>query len=79
MECKSCGMAMTKAEQFSMQNMDSEYCIYCTDEDGKLLPKNVVRKSIIQYWMHRDGISQEEAEEKIDSFMQNQPAWSESK
>jgi hypothetical protein len=78
MECESCGMAMTKAEHFSKQNMDSKYCVYCTDDDGKLLSKNVVRESIIQYWMQRDGISQKEAEDQIDSFMQNQPAWSDS-
>jgi hypothetical protein len=78
MECKSCGMAMTKAEHFPKQNRDSEFCVYCTDEEGNLLSKNVVRESIIQYWMHRDGISQKEAEEKIDSFMQSQPAWSDS-
>jgi hypothetical protein len=77
MKCESCGMEMKVPEQFANHDTDSSLCVYCTDGDGNLLPKNNVREAIIQYWLQKDQIDRLTAEERIDEFMAHQPAWKE--
>ena len=52
-----------------------KFCVFCADSDGILRPKNVVRETIIEYWMKRDSLDRATAEAQIDPHMNKQPAW----
>ncbi|MFX1416505.1 MAG: zinc ribbon domain-containing protein [Promethearchaeota archaeon] len=75
MKCESCGMTMTKAEEFGGHDPNNKHCVYCSDADGNLKPRNEVREGMIQFWMARENIDRKTAEEKTDSYMSSQPAW----
>lgn len=34
--CGSCGMVMEAPEEFPRNNLQSIYCVHCSDEDGNL-------------------------------------------
>ena len=64
MKCESCGMPT-----------EGQYCEYCTDENGNLKPREVVRESMIVLAMQTQDISREEAEKYVDDYMLSMPAW----
>lgn len=52
------------------------YCVYCTDSDGNLKPRQEVKMGIAQ-WLKgwQPGLSEEAAIDRADKFMQAMPAW----
>ena len=74
MNCESCGMPMTKKEDFGAQDTKNKYCRYCTDAEGKLKSREEVRKGWIEF-AKSTGKTQEESESYVDSQMEKMPAW----
>lgn len=68
-------MTMIKPEEFGGQNPENESCVYCSEADGSLKPRNAVREGMIQFWMQRESIDRSTAEEKTDEYMAKMPAW----
>ncbi|MFX1262755.1 MAG: zinc ribbon domain-containing protein [Promethearchaeota archaeon] len=75
MKCESCGMTMTKAEEFGGGKLGNKTCVYCSDGEGNLKPRNEVREGMINFWMQRENIDRSTAEKKTDEYMSIQPAW----
>ncbi|MHA1960272.1 MAG: zinc ribbon domain-containing protein [Candidatus Thorarchaeota archaeon] len=73
--CISCGMTMTKPEEFGGQKVGNDSCVYCSHEDGNLKERNVVREQMVRFWMSREEIDRTVAEEKTDEYMAKMPAW----
>jgi len=54
------------------------YCRYCSDEAGNLKPRVEVKQGIttwLKSW--QEGITEEQAMERAEHFMQAMPAWAE--
>ena len=75
MSCQSCGMPMDKPEDHGGGDVNSLYCRYCTDEQGKLMPREQVRAKMIQFYLQKQGKDQTEAEKLTDQLMGTMPAW----
>lgn len=69
---------MDKPEDHGGGQPTNPYCKYCTDEEGNLLPKGVVREKMIQFQM-KLGKSQDQAERETDELMARMPAWKDEK
>lgn len=73
--CQSCGMPMNAPADFGGGKTDNLYCRYCTDATGNLLPKEVVRQNMIQFYTQTVGKTSEEAMVEVDKIMGTMPAW----
>ncbi|MHA2423496.1 MAG: zinc ribbon domain-containing protein [Candidatus Thorarchaeota archaeon] len=73
--CISCGMGMEKPEEYGGGKIGNSSCVYCSNEDGSLKPRNVVRENMIKFWMSRENIDEPTATEKTDEYMAKMPAW----
>jgi len=76
-KCESCGMPIgDKKELHGAGDLNNPYCKYCTDEKGRLLPKEVIRENMISHVM-KIGMfkTRREAEFFVDNKMAAQPAW----
>ncbi len=74
-KCESCGMPMTKKADFGGGNTDNKYCVHCTDAQGKVKSKQVVRDGMIQAMMKMHGLSLQDAVKMVDENMGKMPAW----
>jgi len=68
-------MPMETNEQHGAQNPNNQYCIHCTDMNGKLLPfekkfEDLVKTAMDTRWMNR-----EQAEKNALNQMAELPAW----
>jgi hypothetical protein len=68
-------MPMDKPEDHGGGDVNNLYCRYCTDETGKLMPREQVRAKMIQFYVQKQGKEQAEAEKLTDQLMANMPAW----
>jgi hypothetical protein len=68
-------MYMQDAKDFGRRDINSRYCVYCTDETGKLKGRHDVREGMILFFMSRMGRPREEAEKFVDEQMRKLPAW----
>ena len=75
MNCQSCGMPLNKPEDYGGGNVSSLYCKFCTDEQGNLLPREQVKAKMAQFYVQKQGKTQEEAEKLTDQLMGTMPAW----
>jgi hypothetical protein len=73
--CESCGMPMQDAKAHGGGDKNNPYCVYCTDQTGKLKSRQDVRKGMIHFYMAQMGRSREEAEKFVDGHMKKLPAW----
>jgi hypothetical protein len=73
--CSSCGMPMEHAEDFSLGNMTSEFCKYCTDKTGKLLGFDQILKANADYFQESQGLTAQAAVKMATDLLKSQPAW----
>lgn len=77
--CCSCGMPMEQIEDFSLGNTQSDFCKYCTDEKGKLLPFETILKANADYLKESQGITNSAALKMATDLLRAQPAWKQEK
>jgi hypothetical protein len=75
--CESCGMPMKDASHHGGKDVNNPYCVYCTDETGKLKSREEVRKGMIGFFMKSENKTREDAEKHVDEHMKKMPAWKE--
>ena len=68
-------MEMTKPEEFGGGKQGNPSCVYCSNEDGSLKPRNTVREGMIQFWISREKYDRTKAEQFVDDYMSKMPAW----
>lgn len=66
---------MDKPEDHGGGDVNNQFCKYCTDEQGNLLPRDQVRAKMIQFFIQKQGKTQPEAETATDQLMGTMPAW----
>jgi len=74
--CRSC---MTSLEEPQNRGKSEEFCKWCSDEGGNLLPRNKVLEVMTQWFMRwQSGIDTDEARRRADLYMRSMPAWADS-
>lgn len=73
--CASCGMPLEKPADFALGDITREYCAYCTDKGGKLLPFKTVQKICADYYVESQGVTLEAANKMATDLLMAQPAW----
>jgi hypothetical protein len=73
--CYSCGMPLTGEEGAKSRG---NYCRYCADEQGNLLPAEQVKQGIAQ-WLQGWAPQGNKADfgKRAESYMKAMPAWAE--
>ena len=74
--CMSCGMPMTKAEDFGGGNWENLCCVYCSNSDGSLKDRDEVFKGMVNFMMTSQKMDRETAESAVKDRMSKMPAWS---
>jgi hypothetical protein len=73
--CQSCGMPMRNQQDFGGGLLDNQYCVHCTDAEGKLKPYEVVLENMKNFAIRSMGVSEAEAFKMAQEGMAKQPAW----
>ena len=73
--CKSCGKMMTKPEDFSGGDINSQYCSNCTNADGSLKSLDEITLHIANQLIMSQGIDREAATKAARSILSVQPEW----
>ena len=68
--CQSCGMPLP-------ENVKAVYCQYCTDEKGKLKPREAVREGIAAWLEQFTPDKKADLRERAESYLNAMPAWAE--
>jgi uncharacterized glyoxalase superfamily protein PhnB len=74
--CMSCGMPMTKPEDFGGGNPGNPYCVYCSNPDGSLKSYREVFEGMVNFMMMSQKMSRKTAESAVKERMSRMPAWS---
>ena len=74
--CMSCGMPMTKPEDFGGGNPENLYCVYCSNQDGSLKTREEVFKGMVNFMMTSQKMDRRTAESAAKERMSKMPAWS---
>jgi uncharacterized glyoxalase superfamily protein PhnB len=74
--CMSCGMPMTKLEDFGGRNPENLYCVYCSNRDGSLKSREDVFKGMVNFMMTSQKMDRKTAESAAKERMSQMPAWS---
>jgi uncharacterized glyoxalase superfamily protein PhnB len=73
--CMSCGMPMTKLEDFGGRNPENLYCVYCSNQDGSLKSREEVFKGMVNFMMVSQKMDRKTAESAAKERMSKMPAW----
>ena len=74
--CMSCGMPMTKPDDFGGGNPENLYCVYCSNPDGSLKSREQVFQGMVKFMMTSQKMDRETAESAVKERMARMPAWS---
>ena len=74
--CMSCGMPMTKPEDFGGGDTANLYCIHCSKPDGSLKSYDEVLQGMIGFITNSQKLNKESAERAAKEHMAKMPAWS---
>ena len=74
--CMSCGMPMTKPEEFGGGYPENIYCVHCSHPDGSLKSREEVFEGIVNFMMTSQNMNRETAESAAKEYMSKMPAWS---
>jgi uncharacterized glyoxalase superfamily protein PhnB len=74
--CMSCGMPMTKPEDFGGGNPENLYCVYCSNPDGSLKSYKEVFEGMVNFMMMSQKMDRKTAESAAKERMVKMPAWS---
>ena len=74
--CMSCGMPMTKPEDFGGGNAANIYCVHCSNPDGSLKSHDEVFEGMVNFMMTSQNIDRKTAESRAKEYMSKMPAWS---
>ena len=73
--CNSCGMPLEKKEDFAMGNLESQFCTYCVDKKGELLPYQTILENNAHYYKESQGLTEQAATKMAKDLLVTMPAW----
>jgi hypothetical protein len=74
--CQSCGAPMPTAKDHAGGREDSQYCRFCADKSGALLPYETVHENMtVERFMKVNGMPRKGAEDSAHRALKAMPAW----
>jgi uncharacterized glyoxalase superfamily protein PhnB len=73
--CMSCGMPMTKLEDFGGGNPANIYCVHCSNPDGSLKSYDDVFEGMVNFMVMNQNMGRETAESVAKEHMSKMPVW----
>lgn len=73
--CLSCGMPMTKLEDFGGGNPANIYYVYCSNPDGSLKSYQEVFEGMANFMMKSQNMDRATAERAAKDYMTKMPTW----
>jgi uncharacterized glyoxalase superfamily protein PhnB len=73
--CLSCGMPLTKPEDFGGGNPENLYCVHCANPDGSLKSYQAVLAGMTNFMMTNQNMDRESAEQAAREYLAKMPAW----
>ncbi|MFC1916431.1 zinc ribbon domain-containing protein [Chloroflexota bacterium] len=73
--CLSCGMPLTKLEDFGGGNPANVYCVHCSNPDGTLKSYDEVLEGMVNFMMMSQNMDKETAKSAAREYMAKMPAW----
>jgi hypothetical protein len=73
--CVSCGMPMTKLEDFGGGNPANICCVHCSNSDGSLKSRDEVFEGMVNFMMMSQKMDRKTAESAAKEHMSKMPAW----
>ena len=74
-KCVSCGMPMTKLEDFGGGNPANICCVHCSNKDGSLKSRDEVFEGMVDFMMMTQKMDRKTAESAAEDHMSKMPAW----
>jgi uncharacterized glyoxalase superfamily protein PhnB len=74
--CMSCGMPLTKSEDFGGGNPENLHCVNCCNPDGSLKSREEIFEGMVGFMMKTQNMDRETAEAATKQYMSIMPAWS---
>ncbi|KKP24521.1 MAG: hypothetical protein SZ59_C0002G0367 [candidate division TM6 bacterium GW2011_GWF2_28_16] len=73
--CESCGMPMSKKEDFALKDENSIFCLYCVNPDGSVKSCEEIFEGGVQFFMSQLGSDRKMAEKVTRKNMNMQSYW----
>ena len=73
--CMSCGMPMTKPEDFGGGNPANTYCVHCSNPHGSLKSYEEVFEGMVNFMVTSQNMDRKTAESAAREHMSKMPAW----
>ena len=73
--CMSCGMPMSKPQDFGGGDPTNIYCVNCSNPDGSLKSYDQVLKGTVNFMMTSQNMDKETAEMAAKDYLSKMPAW----
>ncbi len=73
--CEACGMPMSEPSHFAKGDENSQFCLYCVNEDGSVKTSTEIFEGGVQYFMTQVGDDRPLAERITRKNMNMQSYW----
>lgn len=73
--CEACGMPMSEPAHFAKGDENSQFCLYCVNEDGSVKTSAEIFEGGVQYFMTQVGDDRPLAERITRKNMNMQSYW----
>ena len=73
--CISCGMPMTRPEEFAAGDTSKDYCVHCARSDGSMKSYDEALIGMTGFIVQTQGLDESAAREAARALMAKMPAW----
>lgn len=73
--CISCGMPMTKPQDYPLGDETKDYCVHCACPDGSMQSYQEKLDSMTEFIIRTQGFDSGVARKSARDLMARQPAW----
>lgn len=73
--CIACGMPLNSPEDYSQGDINSQFCLHCTDQNGKIKSCQEIFQGGINFFINAIGASTQETERLVRKNMNSLPYW----
>lgn len=73
--CFACGMPLVNKEDFASGDMGSDFCVHCTDQNGKVKSCDEIFQGGVNFFLSRGVSDPGTAERLVRKNMRRLPYW----
>jgi hypothetical protein len=68
-------MPLEKASDHALGDINQQFCVHCTNEQGQLNPYEDILSGMANYLVHSQGVAMTAAKEIAKDVLAKQPVW----